>query len=130
MIKLVCADPFLHDLQKKQNQHLNINYDMASTAEHKAIFNMPSELGVEISYSSAHQISKFVNIFYIVSFSCSKIPYFFMSLSIPSTVLVNRGTQRQFSENICSVDDLRSRISGTFVIKFLACLPLLGSSNI
>ena len=27
-------------------------------------------------------------------------------------------------------DDLRSRISGTFFIQFLACLPLLGFSNI
>ena len=42
----------------------------------------------------------------------------------------NRGTQRQFSENICSEDDLRSRIFGTFLVKFLACLPLLGFSNI
>ena len=40
-----------------------------------------------------------------------------------------RGTQRQFSKNICSEDDLRSRIFGTFVVKFLACLPLLGFSN-
>ena len=32
-----------------------------------------------------------------------------------------RGTQRQFSENICSEDDFRSRIFGTFVVKF--CLP-------
>ena len=40
-----------------------------------------------------------------------------------------RGTQRQFSENICSKEDLRSRIFGTFVVKFLACLPLLGFSN-
>ena len=39
------------------------------------------------------------------------------------------GTQRQFSENICSEDDLRSRIFGTFFVKFLACLPLLGFSN-
>ena len=37
-----------------------------------------------------------------------------------------RGTQRQFLENICSEDDLRSRILGTFVVKFLARLPLLG----
>ena len=36
-----------------------------------------------------------------------------------------RGTQRQFSENICLEDDLRSRIFGTFFVKFLACLPLL-----
>ena len=41
-----------------------------------------------------------------------------------------RGTQRQFSENICSEDDLRSIIFGTFVGKFLACLRLLGFSNI
>ena len=41
-----------------------------------------------------------------------------------------RGTQRHISENICSEDDLRSRILGTFVVKFLACLPLLGFSNI
>ena len=40
-----------------------------------------------------------------------------------------RGTQLQFSENICSEDDLRSRIFGTFVVKFLACLPVLGFSN-
>ena len=43
---------------------------------------------------------------------------------------VFRGTQRQFSEKICSEDDLRSRIFGTFVVKFLACLPVLGFSNI
>ena len=42
----------------------------------------------------------------------------------------NRGNQRQFSENISSEDDLRSRILGTFGVKFLACLPLLGFSNI
>ena len=35
-----------------------------------------------------------------------------------------------FRENICSEDDLSSRIFGTFVVKFLACLPLLGFSNI
>ena len=31
-------------------------------------------------------------------------------------------------KNICSEDDLRSRILGTFVLKLLACLPLLGFS--
>ena len=35
-----------------------------------------------------------------------------------------------FRENICSEDDLRSRIFGAFVVKFLARLPLLGFSNI
>ena len=41
-----------------------------------------------------------------------------------------RGTQRQFLGNICSEDDYISRIFGTFVVKFLACLPLLGFWNI
>ena len=39
-------------------------------------------------------------------------------------------TQRQFSENICSKDYLTSRVFGTFVVKFFACLQLLGFSNI
>ena len=43
---------------------------------------------------------------------------------------LSRGTQRQFSENISLEDDLRSRIFRTFIVKFLACLPLLGFSNI
>ena len=44
--------------------------------------------------------------------------------------ITSRGTQPQFSENIYSEDDLRSRIFGTFVVKLLACLPLLRFSNI
>ena len=40
-----------------------------------------------------------------------------------------RGTQQRLLENISSEDDLRSRIFGTFVVKFLACLPLLGFSS-
>ena len=39
------------------------------------------------------------------------------------------GTQPQFSNNICWEDDLRCRIFGTFFVKFLACLPLLGFST-
>ena len=35
-----------------------------------------------------------------------------------------------FRKNICSEYDLRSRVFETFVVKFLACLPLLGFSNI
>ena len=46
------------------------------------------------------------------------------------TATLIRSTQRQFSENICSEDDLRSRIFGTFVVKFLAYQPLLGFLNI
>ena len=34
-----------------------------------------------------------------------------------------------FRKSICLEDDLRSRIFGTFVVKFLACMPLLGFSN-
>ena len=39
-------------------------------------------------------------------------------------------TNDNFRKNICSEDDLRSRIFVTFVVKFLTCLPLLGFSNI
>ena len=35
-----------------------------------------------------------------------------------------------FRKNICSEDDLRSRIVGTFVVKCPACLLFLGFSNI
>ena len=42
----------------------------------------------------------------------------------------DRGTQRQFLENICSGDDLRSRIFGIFVVKFFAGLPIPGFSSI
>ena len=41
-----------------------------------------------------------------------------------------RGTQLQFLGNTCSEDDFRSRIFGTFIVKFLAYLPLLRFSNI
>ena len=61
-----------------------------------------------------------------IDMSRESVTSYFTSLS--STSL--RGTQRQFLENICSEDDFRSRIFGTFVVKFLACLPLLGFSNI
>ena len=50
--------------------------------------------------------------------------------SSPYIKLKIRGTQRQYSENICSEDDLRSRIFGTFVVKFITCLPVLGFPNI
>ena len=45
------------------------------------------------------------------------------SLQSPLSLLTPliRGTQRQFLENICSEDDLRSRIFGTFVVN--SCLP-------
>ena len=49
--------------------------------------------------------------------------------SLYKNVRYVRGTQRQLSENICSEDDLRCRIFRAFVVKFLACLPLLGFSN-
>ena len=59
-------------------------------------------------------------------------PTFNLALLTVFTNYMNtiRGTQRQFSENICSEYDLRARIFGTFFVKFLACLPLVGFSNI
>ena len=63
----------------------------------------------------------------------SSLRYLF-SVSVPFKLyakgFTSGGTQRQFLENICLEDVLRSRIFGTFVVKFLACLRLLGFSNI
>ena len=47
----------------------------------------------------------------------------------PFQLVLIKDTQRQLKKNICSEDDLRSGIFGTFVVKYLACLPLLGFSN-
>ena len=43
---------------------------------------------------------------------------------------IDQGHPTSISENICSEDDLRSGIFGTFVVKFLTCLSLLGFLNI
>ena len=69
---------------------------------------------------------------YIVMYSTIIIGQFRYIIIIIYEVptLTNRETQRQFSENICSGDDLRFRIFETFVVKFLAFLPLVGFSNI
>ena len=57
-------------------------------------------------------------------------PYAFSGISLDTygthTGLIFRmvrSIQRQFSENICSEDDLRSRIFGTFVVIYISCLP-------
>ena len=47
----------------------------------------------------------------------------------PFQLVLIKDTERQLKKNICSEDDLRSRIFETFVVKFLACLPLPGFSN-
>ena len=44
--------------------------------------------------------------------------------------LLSGAPNDNFRKNICSENDFRSRIFGTFVVKFLACLPLLGFSDI
>ena len=59
------------------------------------------------------------------SFSLTHFEYF--SSSMPLSMA--GAPDGNFRENICSEDDLRTRIFGTFVVKFLACLPLLGFSN-
>ena len=57
----------------------------------------------------------------ILSFYRGFIRYRFVSLPMPWIDRDWSGA-RQCLENICSEDDLRSRIFGTFVHKFLACL--------
>ena len=51
----------------------------------------------------------------------------FMSLA---ATRLSGAPKDNFRKNVCSEDDLRSRIFRTFVVKFLACLPLLGFSDI
>ena len=78
------------------------------------------------------------NLYHVTKFSQSSLPCRRAGMrdepprtsAWEATQIVVRGTQPEFSENICSEDDLRSRIFGTFCVKFLACLPLLGFSNI
>jgi len=50
--------------------------------------------------------------------------------SVLFTQYLSGAPNDNFRKNICSEDDLTSRIFGTFVVKFLACLLLLGFSNI
>ena len=45
-------------------------------------------------------------------------------------MLMRGAPNANFRENICLEDYLRASIFGPFVVKFLACLPLLGFSNI
>ena len=48
---------------------------------------------------------------------------------ISGIVLLSGAPNDNFRKIICSEDDLRSRIFGSFSDKFLACLPLLGFLN-
>ena len=72
--------------------------------------------------------NKIKHYFYLICPLASLLPVHARPISDMKSQ-IGRGTQRQFSENICSEDEWRSRIFGTFVVKFLACLPLLGFSN-
>ena len=89
----------------------------SETLEHSYIFSLPRIRAKDFPYIKG-KIDRSIGINYS-SVNLNGLKSFFV-----------RGTQRQFSENICSEDDLRCRIFGTFVVKFLACLPLLGFWNI
>ena len=79
------------------------------------------------SWHGSRKISKEWIKSMLTPIKCGYLIYIFITSESLQDV---RGTQQQSSENICSEDDLRSRIFGTFVLKFLACLPVLGFSNI
>ena len=51
------------------------------------------------------------------------------SLIAEADTVLSEAPNDNFRKIICSEDDLRSRIFGSFSKKFLACLPLLGFSN-
>ena len=101
---------FLHPLSKKSRCHFQspnhgCKHRKQQTICHFSIFPARGRRSTKVKEASLMQITLVVE-------------------------LHSKGTQRQFSENICSEDDLRSTIFGTFVVKFLACLLLLGFSNI
>ena len=70
---------------------------------------------------SSHEFSQYI-FCWIAFFAFTTLDYHYrLSSGAPND---------NFQKNICSEDDLRSRIFRTFVVKFLACLLLLGFSNI
>ena len=76
-----------------------------------------------ISYTKLHNTNFNSDFCYIHFIVISQFSHLHSGLSQNRSLA--RGT-----ENIFSEDDLRSRIFGSFVVKFLARLPLLGFSNI
>ena len=74
--------------------------------------------GVIIIYKIVLIIGKpchFANFYANISFNAEKT--LFEVTCTEYSLLLIRSTQRQFSENIYSEDDLRSRIFGTFVFR-------------
>ena len=70
---------------------------------------------------SSHEFSQYI-FCWIAFFAFTTLDYHYrLSSGAPND---------NFQKNICSEDNLRSRIFRTFVVKFLACLFLLGFSNI
>ena len=67
-----------------------------------------------------------------LNLTCLKFAQGFQAASAQAQFYTQRtgAPNDNFRKNICSEDDLRSRIFETFVVKFLACRPLLGFSNI
>ena len=59
--------------------------------------------------------------------------FLFPAVSSPNFAIINcidsGAPNVNFREISQSEDDLRSRIFGTFVVKFYACLPLLGLTD-
>ena len=62
--------------------------------------------------------------YFHLAFLFLQCPYYPRAYYRLSSALYHRGTQRQFSENICSEDDLRSRIFGTLFCCKISCLPV------
>ena len=69
------------------------------------------------------QTQRSMNFFRFFSNRFLKIGFSFYCENLFLFTHLYRGTQRQFSEKFCSEDDLRSRIFGTFFVKFLDYLP-------
>ena len=82
-------------------------------------------LQYDVQYSHCRNRARFN-----VSLSVGRIG---VTVSVPPNeirvVVVSGAPNDNFRKNICSEGYLRPRIFETFVVKFLACLHLLGFSN-
>ena len=133
-----CADKF--DKYNKINNLKTDNYRLLTTYPFIDFYRFP------IQSTNFYRLYQLLSIIGFIDWTsreernlCSRGNYDWKPILIVSLVdsyvmmyycPANSGAPNDnFRKNICSEDDLRSRIFGTFVVKFLASLPLLGFSN-
>jgi len=104
--------------------HVNFTHINETEAKYEV-----SQVNVRVERGSTLTFARELS--YIASNIFTRVTNEIKAMYRRSSVHVQSGAPNDnFRKNICSEDDLRSRIFGTFVVKFFACLPLLGFSKI